>query len=163
MFPFMYATISSLLGFLFDSYSAAACIIWPDWQYPHCGTCASIQAFWSGWDRFFERPSIVVTDFPATAETGVIHALIGWPSRWTVQAPQSPEPHPNFVPVSFGCSRSAHNNAVSGWESSLVLDPFNSNTIVIQSLSFSFHTRSALRYHCPDFCKNYAKSDRNAS
>ena len=161
MFPFMYATISSWLGFLFNSNSAAACIIWPDWQYPHCGTCASTQAFWSGWDWFFERPSIVVTDFPAKAETGVMHDLIGWPFRWTVQAPHSPEPHPNLVPVSFRCSRSTHSNVVSGCGSSLVSEPFNLNSIDIQTLSI--HAESAFRYYCPDLSKRYAISDRNAS
>src|SRR5271166_996256 len=52
--------------------------------------------------------------FPATFETGVEHDRIADPSRCTVQAPQSPAPQPNFVPVSSSVSRNTQSNGVSG-------------------------------------------------
>ena len=57
---------------------------------------------------------MVVMLFPATSETGVEHDRIADPSTCTVQAPQSPAPQPNFVPVSSSVSRNTHSNGVSG-------------------------------------------------
>jgi hypothetical protein len=41
---------------------------------------------------------MVITDFPATELTGVMHERMGSPSRSTVQAPHCAMPHPYFVP-----------------------------------------------------------------
>src|SRR2546429_1028806 len=54
----------------FFASSAAAAMIWPDWQYPHCGTSSAIQARCTACERLRDRPSIVVTRLPATAATG---------------------------------------------------------------------------------------------
>src|SRR4030095_4797219 len=61
-----------------------------------------------------ESPSMVVTDFPATFDTGMLQERNAWPSTWTVQAPQSPMPQPNLVPVSPRVSRSTHSNGICG-------------------------------------------------
>src|SRR5438034_3963365 len=66
------------------------------------------------WLRFAERPSIVVTRFPATAATGVTHERVATPSRWTVHAPHCAMPQPNLVPVRPRESRSTHSSGVSG-------------------------------------------------
>jgi hypothetical protein len=42
----------------------------------------------------------VVTALPAASRVGVVQAVTGWPSIWTMQAPQPPCPQPNFVPLS---------------------------------------------------------------
>jgi hypothetical protein len=56
----------------------------------------------------------VVMFFPETCDTGVEQERTGDPSTWTVQAPQSPAPQPNFVPVSCSVSRRTQSNGVSG-------------------------------------------------
>src|SRR5579872_4261723 len=53
---------------------------------------------------------MVVTDLPATAESGVTHEKARSPSMCTMQAPQSPIPHPNLVPVNPNCSRRHHSS-----------------------------------------------------
>src|SRR5579864_2577818 len=57
---------------------------------------------------------IVVTFLLATCETGVEQERIGLPSTCTVQAPHSPAPQPNFVPVSWSVSRRTQRSGVSG-------------------------------------------------
>jgi hypothetical protein len=57
---------------------------------------------------------MVVTDLPSTSEAGMAQERTGSPSMCTVQAPQAAMPQPNFVPVSFRCSRKTHNSGVSG-------------------------------------------------
>src|SRR5207244_7506404 len=52
--------------------------------------------------------------FPATCDTGVEHERTGLPSTWTVHAPHSPAPQPNFVPVSCSVSRNTQSRGVSG-------------------------------------------------
>src|SRR5713226_9044051 len=94
--------------------SAAAGMIYPDWQYPHCGTASSIHAFCTACARFLDRPSMVVTRLPATADTGSTQVRVATPSRWTVQAPHWAMPQPNLVPVSPSVSRSTHRSGVSG-------------------------------------------------
>jgi hypothetical protein len=49
----------------------------------------------------------------ATALIGTTQERTGRPSRCTVQAPHSPAPHPNFVPVKPRLSRNTHNSGVS--------------------------------------------------
>src|SRR5882672_8595665 len=57
---------------------------------------------------------MVVTDFPATSDTGIEHERTASPSICTVQAPQVAMPQPNFVPVSLRCSRNTQSSGVSG-------------------------------------------------
>ena len=49
-------------------------------------------------DPFFASPSIVRTERPRAWNASTRQLATGWPSRWTVQAPQSPVPHPSFGP-----------------------------------------------------------------
>src|SRR5579859_7881742 len=106
--------MSASLGFGVFARSAAADMICPTWQYPHCGTSSAIQACWSTVRPLAESPSMVVMFLPATCETGVEQERIGLPSACTVQAPQRPAPHPNFVPVSSSVSRRTQSRGVSG-------------------------------------------------
>jgi hypothetical protein len=46
--PLIAASMSASVGFGFAFSSATAARIWPDWQYPHCTTSASVHAFWTG-------------------------------------------------------------------------------------------------------------------
>src|SRR5690606_31767756 len=110
----MRSTISSREGWGRACNKAAARMICPDWQYPHCGTCSAIHAFCKGWSPFGDRPSIVVTERPSALSSGVRQANTAAPSRCTVQAPHRPAPQPNFVPTRPRCSRNTHNSAVSG-------------------------------------------------
>src|SRR5579864_5470908 len=57
---------------------------------------------------------MVVMLFPPTCETGVTQERVGDPSTCTVQAPHSPAPQPNLVPVSSRVSRNTQSNGVSG-------------------------------------------------
>src|SRR2546426_133107 len=107
-------SMSASEGCGFFASSAAAAMIWPDWQYPHCGTSSSIHARCTACARFLERPSIVVTRLPATAATGSTQVRVATPSRWTVQAPHWAMPQPNLVPVSPSVSRSTQRSGVSG-------------------------------------------------
>ena len=123
--------------------SATAAMIWPDWQYPHCGTCASIHACWTLWSVPFSplKPSMVVTDLPATALTGTLHERVTSPSTCTEQAPHADMPQPNFVPVRPRSSRNAHSNGVSGSASMETALPL---TVVSMAISKSSH--SELRF-----------------
>ncbi len=56
---------------------------------------------------------MVVTLRPAISDTCVWHENARLPSIWTMHAPQSPVPHPNFVPVSFSASRITQRSGVS--------------------------------------------------
>jgi hypothetical protein len=64
-------------------------------------------------------PSIVVIFFPAAAETGVWHDRTATPLRCTVHAPHCATPQPNFVPVSWRCSRITQSSGVSGGTSTV--------------------------------------------
>src|SRR5215831_8304524 len=94
--------------------SAEADMIWPDWQYPHCTTSRSSQAFW------ILAPAgvapiasiVVIADVP-TSSTAVMHERVATPSMCTVQAPHWAMPQPNFVPVMPSTSRSTHSSGVS--------------------------------------------------
>jgi hypothetical protein len=81
----------------------------PDWHQLHWGTCSSIHACLTAVSFPLAMPSIVVTFLPTTWLTGVIHEWVGFRSTSTRHTAHSPMPQPNFVPVSFGLSRSAHN------------------------------------------------------
>src|SRR5258706_8549269 len=75
-------------------------------------------------------PSIVVTFFPSTADSGSRHEKVGWPSTWIVHARHSVAPHPNFVPVIPRLSRSTHNTGVSGGASTERVLPFSASVIM---------------------------------
>ena len=79
MLPAIASSMSASLGSGLLTNSALADMIWPDWQYPHCGTSASIQAFWTGWLASGDKPSIVVTVFPATVEIAVPQDRVATP------------------------------------------------------------------------------------
>src|SRR5215813_651524 len=49
-----------------------------------------------------------------------VHDLTALPSRCTVQAPHSPTPHPNLVPVRARSSRKYHMSGISGSPSKLL-------------------------------------------
>src|SRR4051794_11734436 len=66
---------------------------------------------------------MVVIFLPAAALSEVWQDRTASPLRCTVQAPQSPAPQPNFVPVICSCSRMTHNNGVSPAASTDILRP----------------------------------------
>src|SRR5438046_4364052 len=100
MFPDIAASMSASLGFGLAASNAVADMIWPDWQYPHCGTSSSIHACWIFLPAAVApMASIVVVRLPVTAETGVVHERTGLPSTWIVHAPHNARPQPNLVPV----------------------------------------------------------------
>jgi hypothetical protein len=57
--------------------------------------------------------SMVVTGASPTLATGVTQERVAAPFRWTVQAPHSAMPQPNFVPVMPRTSRRTHSSGVS--------------------------------------------------
>src|SRR5579863_5784755 len=123
MLPVISVVICSSLGFGVFANNAAACMICPDWQYPHCGTCSAIQASCSLATIALCSPccpatSIVVMVLPCAFSHDVEHERTALPSRCTVQQPHSATPQPNFVPVSPTTSRMAHNSGISGATSS---------------------------------------------
>ena len=50
-------------------------------------------------------PSMVVTWDPSACAARMLHDLMAWPSRWTVQAPHCAVSQPTCVPVSPSSSR----------------------------------------------------------
>src|SRR5215467_10995175 len=56
---------------------------------------------------------MVVIFFPAACETGARHERVSAPLTWTLQAPHSPAPQPNLVPVSSSVSRRTQSSGVS--------------------------------------------------
>src|SRR5512145_1591315 len=100
MLPAMALSMSASLGLRLAASSAAADMIWPDWQYPHCTTSSASQAACTFLPAGVAPiASMVVIRFPAAAETGVMHERAGCPSMWIVHAPHRAAPQPNFVPV----------------------------------------------------------------
>jgi hypothetical protein len=69
MLPRIAESISESVGLGVLLSSAAAVMICPDWQYPHCGTSTSSHACCTTCVPFGDKPSIVVTLLPATLET----------------------------------------------------------------------------------------------
>src|SRR3954468_6700061 len=126
----MAASMSASFGLGLLANSALADMIWPDWQYPHCGTSRASHAAWirlpAGVAPF---SPIVVIFLPATADTGAIHDRVGAPSIWTVHAPHSPSPQPNLLPVRLSTSRSVHNKGISLGTSRLWSFPFTFSAI----------------------------------
>ena len=131
MLPLIALLISASLGAGLFYSSAAADMIWPDWQYPHCGTCSSIHAACTALPAGLCNPSIVVIFRPATDASVVTHDRTGWPSRCTVQAPHIAIPHPNFVPVRRALSRIAQRSGMSGSASRVVVFSLSKNVVGI--------------------------------
>src|SRR4030081_1973758 len=101
-------------GFGFFLSSAAAAMIWPDWQYPHCGTSSAAHAFCTGCELLAERPSMVTMRSPALMlPTGIEHDRRTSPLMCTQQAPHCATPQPYLVPVRPTCSRMTHSRGVS--------------------------------------------------
>ena len=57
---------------------------------------------------------MVTIVLPSMADTGMAQERTASPSTCTVQDPQAAMPQPYLVPVRPSCSRSTHNNGVSG-------------------------------------------------
>src|SRR5262245_41718471 len=129
MLPDMAESIWASVGRGVFASSAAADISWPDWQYPHCGTCSATHATCSGCVEVGDSPSMVVIFFPAAAEAAVVHDRTALPSRCTVQAPHWPRPHPNLVPVSPMLSRITQSRGMSGLTSTSYRLPFTSKVM----------------------------------
>src|SRR6266851_7778725 len=145
MFPLMASSISASVGLAFFASSATADMICPDWQYPHCGTSSAIQASWTGWLPSADKPSMVVTFFPATLEIGVIQERVISPLMCTVQAPQSAMPHPNLVPVMFKVSRRTQSRGISGLTSTVWDFPLRIKVVAIgppRGRGISYNTSS---------------------
>src|SRR5262245_58042020 len=77
---------------------------------------------------------MVVTARPATSDIWVWHENARLPSMCTMQAPHSPAPQPNLVPVSLRPSRITHNKGVCGGASVDAGLPFTLKRIVIFAL-----------------------------
>src|SRR5216683_7575775 len=114
MLPDIASSMSASVGCGLLASSAEADMIWPDWQYPHCTTSRSSQAFWIlAPAAVAPIASIVVIAEVPTLSTEVTQERVGAPSTCTVHAPQSAIPHPNFVPVIPSTSRNTHKSGVS--------------------------------------------------
>src|SRR5438067_2300220 len=73
---------------------------------------------------------MVRTDLPATSRIGVEQERMASPLRCTVQAPQSPAPQPNLVPVMSSSSRRYQSSGVSGSPSKDRSFPFTLSLIM---------------------------------
>src|SRR5712675_2233840 len=114
MLPDIASSISASVGRGLLASSAAADMIWPDWQYPHCTTSRSSQAVWIlAPAAVAPTASMVVISEVPMLSIGVIQERVATPSTCTVQAPQSATPQPNFVPVMPSTSRNTHKRGVS--------------------------------------------------
>jgi hypothetical protein len=80
-----------------------------------------------------ESPSTVVIALPAASDTGKMHERTAAPSRYTVQAPHSPMPHPDSMPVKPRTSRSTDNRDKSGSTSTVRATPLT--VIEIEAMS----------------------------
>lgn len=80
---------------------------------------------------------MVVMLCPATVEMRAVQERVASPSTWTVQAPHSAWPQPNFVPVSPKVSRRTHSNGVSGETSTECCWPFTVIEIVFMRFSMA--------------------------
>src|SRR5690242_13929036 len=130
MLPRIAASISASVGLGFCFSSAAACIICPLWQYPHCGTLACRQACCTGCCAVALRPSMVTMSLPAALCIGVWQLRTAAPFTCTVHAPHSPAPQPYFVPVICSSSRRYQSSGISGSPSNWRLAPFTFSLII---------------------------------
>src|SRR5262249_49444448 len=72
------------------------------------------QAFCTGRLPSRSRPSIVLTERPLASLMAMAQEREASPSMWTVQAPHSATPQPNFVPVSPSSSRRYQSSGIEG-------------------------------------------------
>src|SRR6202030_138140 len=114
MLPDMASSMSASVGCGLLASSADADMIWPDWQYPHCTTSRSSQAFWILAPAAVAPIAsiVVIADVPMLS-TGVMQDRVATPSICTVQAPESAMPQPNLVPLMPSTSRNTHKSGVS--------------------------------------------------
>ena len=64
----------------------------------------------------------------------VVQERVATPSTWTVQAPQSAIPQPNFVPVMPSTSRNTHKRGVSPSTSTVRARPL---TLIVVAIALS--------------------------
>src|SRR6516225_12395211 len=94
--------------------------------------------------------SIVTISRPANPPTDTRHDRAGVPSICTVQAPHSPAPHPNLVPVKPIVSRSTHKSGVSASTSSSKLLPLTMSAIIaVPPQSFELHAIFGAKFQIP--------------
>src|SRR3954464_11169757 len=109
------SSMSASVGLAFFFNSAAAAMIWPDWQQPHCGTSTAAQAFCTGCEELTDRPSMVtILSLAFTAESGTEQERCTSPLMCTEQAPHCATPQPYLVPVRPTISRITQSSGVSG-------------------------------------------------
>src|SRR6266404_6211652 len=136
MLPDIASSISESVGCGLLTSSAEADMIWPDWQYPHCTTSLSSQAFWilapAG---VAPIASMVVTSERCRLSTVVMHERVAVPSMCTVQAPHSAWPQPNLVPVMPSTSRSTQRSGVSPSTSTLCCLPL---ILMVKAMAFRY-------------------------
>src|SRR5713226_7025318 len=135
MLPDIASSMSESVGCGLLARSAEADMIWPDWQYPHCTTSRSSQAFWIlAPAAVAPIASIVVIAEVPMLSTGVMQEREATPSICTVQAPQSAMPQPNFVPVMPSTSRNTHKRGVSPSTSTVRSTPL---TLILVAMATS--------------------------
>ena len=78
--------------------------------------------------------SMVVTSESPMLSIGVMQERTGSPSTWTVQAPHSAMPQPNFVPVMPSTSRNTQRSGVSPSTSTLCALPL---TLMVKAIASS--------------------------
>src|ERR671934_2065716 len=111
----MASSMSLSVGFGVRLSNAAAAMICPDLQYPHCGTSSAAHAFCTGCDLSEESPSMVMMrSLALTSATRMEQERCTSSLMCTEQAPHCAMPQPYFVPVRPTCSRITHNSGVSG-------------------------------------------------
>jgi hypothetical protein len=77
---------------------------------------------------------MVFTERPDTSDNWTWQENARSPSMWIMQAPQRPAPQPNFVPVSFTCSRITQSSGVAAGASIVTEVPFTLNVTAIAIL-----------------------------
>src|SRR5882672_7427995 len=104
--PAIASRICCSLGFLFEARNALVVMSMPGVQKPHCSPCFSTQPSCTACSfPPCSRPSTVVTLQPSACTASTVHDFTGWPSRWTVHAPQWLVSQPTCVPVILKFSR----------------------------------------------------------
>ena len=74
---------------------------------------------------------MVVMRWPTAADTGVTQERTAASPMCTVQAPQSPAPQPNLVPIMPSSSRSAQSSGMSAGTSTLTFRLLISSVIML--------------------------------
>jgi hypothetical protein len=79
------------------------------------------------------KPSTVVIDAPSHCPIANRHEQASTPSRWIVQAPQSPALQPTLVPVSPNVSRRTSLSRVAGSPAKVRAPPFTVSGIALHA------------------------------